>query len=113
MNKKITPLPPSPKNALSSSSGKKDEDDIFKVLEQEHIPAMREDVELAVKRFSGNMVYDAIKVAVKSGVLQWRYVAKVLLNWKKEGRSVEGSGSSIRFLPEKYTNGKMGHLVRR
>ena len=113
VNEKITPLPPSPKNASSSSSGKKDEDDVFKILEQEHIPAMREDVELAVKRFTGNWVHDAIKVAVKSGVLQWRYVAKVLLNWKKEGRSVEGLGPPIRFLPEKYTNGKLGHLVQR
>jgi len=71
--------------------------------------AMETEIDLAVKMFSAPWVVDAIKEAVKQDKPSWSYIAGILKNWKRYGRS----GTKARADPDKFIHGKYGKSVRR
>ena len=69
---------------------------------------MEEKLELAISDFSAAWVVDAIKEAVKRGKKDWRYIARILENWRKFGKNTKSNQER-----DKYIRGKYGSSVRR
>ena len=73
---------------------------------------MESEIELAVKRFTGPWVVDAIREAVKHSRKSWAYIAGILKNWERYGKDVEAPRTD-KVNPDKFVQGKYGKSVRR
>lgn len=49
-------------------------------------PMVSDNLKLAIDEYPEDWINDAIKEAVKSNVRKWRYIEKILLDWKTKGR---------------------------
>ena len=91
-----------------------DDDDVLEIAKQEKIPVMPGEVAAACAKFSHEWVKGAIKEAVMHDKREWRYVAGVLKTCLAEGHAPgqKRPQTTDRASPtEKYTNGKLSHLV--
>jgi DNA replication protein len=62
---------------------------IFKLYEDNIgvlTPMIVEDLKEAEKEYSSEWIAEAIKIAVENNKRNWRYISKILTNWKSEGR---------------------------
>jgi len=99
-------------NTPSLSNLSPSEEDAFE-LYRKNFGELSEDMEnelkLACLQFSPTWVIDAIKEAVKRGKKDWRYIARILENWRRFGKKTKGSKQD----PDKYIKGRYGHMVKR
>lgn len=91
--------------------------DIF-TLYEENIgmltPLIADELRDAEKTYPAPWIRDAIKEAVESNALKWRYIAAILERWSSEGRNDGASRRDYKKAdPDKYIRGKYGHMVRR
>jgi DnaD/phage-associated family protein len=92
--------------------------DIFTLYEQNIgmlTPMIAEELREAEKLYPLNWIKDAIKEAVALNKRSWRYIAAILERWSAEGRS-DGTyrrDSTKKEGPDKYIQGKYGHMVGR
>jgi len=98
-------------NTPSLSNLSPSEEDAFELYRQnfgEIGEDMEKELEIAVTKFSAAWVIDAIQEAVKRGKKDWRYIARILENWRKFGKNTKGNQER-----DKYIRGKYGSSVRR
>lgn len=98
-------------NTPSLSDLSPSKEDAFELYRQnfgELSEDMESELKLACLRFSPTWVIDAIKEAVKRGKKDWRYIARILENWRRFGKNTK-KGESGR---DKYIKGKYGHMVQ-
>ena len=69
---------------------------------------MEKELELATTKFSASGVMEAIQEAVKRGKTDWRYIARILENWRKFGKRPRNKND-----PDKFVKGKYSGSVRR
>jgi len=91
--------------------------DIF-TLYEENIgmltPMIAEELKEAEKLYSIAWIRDAIREAVSLNKRNWRYIARILENWSREGRHGGAyQRDSKKTDPDKYIKGRYGHMVQR
>ncbi len=92
--------------------------DIFTLYEQNIgmlTPMIAEELREAEKLYPLSWIRDAIREAVALNKRSWRYIAAILEHWSAEGRS-DGTyrrDSTKKEGPDKYIQGKYGHMVGR
>jgi len=69
---------------------------------------MENELKLAAIKFSASWVIDAIEEAVKRGKTNWRYIARILENWRRFGKKTNNKQD-----PDKFVKGKYGNSVQR
>lgn len=95
-----------------------DKPNIFILYEQNIgllTPMIGEELKEAEKIYPVSWIEEAFKEAVDLNKRNWRYISRILENWRSEGKE---SGKSRRHSkkekdPNRYIKGKYGHLVRR
>ena len=91
--------------------------DIFKLYENnigELTPIIAEQLTLAETEYPADWIRDAIREAADLNKRNWRYIQRILENWKAEGRSHGKPGGRVQEGdPDRFTKGKYGHIVRR
>ena len=92
--------------------------DIF-TLYEENIgmltPMIAEELREAEKLYPATWISDAIKEAVNQNKRKWSYILAILERWSAEGKN-DGTyrrDSAKKTGPDKYTQQKYGHMVRR
>jgi len=98
-------------NTPSLSNLSPSKEDVIEVYREnfgEPSEDMENELKLACIKFSPTWVIDAIKEAVKRGKKDWRYIARILENWRKFGKNTKSKQN-----PDKYIRGKYGSSVRR
>ncbi|MFC2016326.1 DnaD domain-containing protein [Chloroflexota bacterium] len=77
-------------------------------------PMIAEELREAEKLYKEAWIRDAIKEAVKQGKRKWSYISVILERWATEGRS-NGTyqRDSKKTGPDKYSQQKYGHMVKR
>jgi DNA replication protein len=77
-------------------------------------PMIAEELKEAEKLYPPQWIEEAFKIAVTLNKRSWRYTARILERWAREGKD---SGEYQRDIkkddPDKYIKGKYGHLVKR
>jgi len=90
---------------------------IFSLYEQNIgiiTPMIAEELKEAEKLYPPQWIEDAFKEAVALNRRSWRYVARILERWAREGKdSGEYRRDAKKDVPDKYVRGKYGHLVKR
>ncbi len=87
-------------------------------------PVIAQNLLEAIKHYPKGWVSDAIKVAAENNARSWRYIEKVLENWQAHGKNTGPPGNRpVPFRgdktdkrsddPDKYIQGKYGHMVNR
>lgn len=77
-------------------------------------PMVLAELQRAEAQYPATWVPDAIREAVLANVRSWRYIAKILARWSKDGR-----GDTTQVMPgteidvNRYTDGAYGDLFRR
>ena len=77
-------------------------------------PMILAELQRAEAQYPATWVPDAIREAVLANVRSWRYIAKILARWSKDGRgdaTPVGPGTEIDVT--RYTDGAYGDLFRR
>jgi len=70
---------------------------------------MENELQLAATRFSATWVIDAMQEAHKRQKSDWRYIGRILENWRKFGKN----SNNKRNDPDRYVKGRYGGSVRR
>ena len=90
---------------------------IFAIYEQNIgmiTPLIAEELKEAEKIYPPQWIEEAFKEAVTLNKRSWKYIARILERWAREGKD---SGEYKRDIkkdgPDKYIKGKYGHLVKR
>ncbi len=90
---------------------------IFVIYEQNIgmiTPMLSDELKAATELYPAQWIEEAIKEAVLLNKRSWRYIARILERWAKEGKSIgadrQGNKKSS---TNKYISGKYGHLVKR
>jgi len=90
---------------------------IFVIYEQNIgmiTPILSDELKAATELYQEQWIEEAIKEAVLLNKRSWRYIARILERWAKEGKSIgadrQGNKKSS---TNKYISGKYGHLVKR
>jgi DNA replication protein len=77
-------------------------------------PMIAEELKEAEKLYPPQWIEEAFKEAVTLNKRSWKYIARILERWAREGKD---SGEYKRDIkkdgPDKYIKGKYGHLVKR
>lgn len=73
-------------------------------------PMIAEELRDAEKQYPEQWIGDAIREAANLNKRNWRYIARILENWKARGRSDPSGGKDDL---DKYVKGKYGHMVNR
>jgi len=78
-------------------------------------PMIAEELREAERLYPAPWIESAFKEAVALNKRSWRYIARILERWSREGRDdgKPGRHSKGEVDPEKYFKGRYGHLVRR
>lgn len=77
-------------------------------------PMIAEELKEAEKLYPIAWIGEAIKEAVSLNKRNWRYIARILENWSREGKSHGAyQRDSKKEDPDKYIKGRYGHMVRR
>lgn len=77
-------------------------------------PMVAEELQEAEKLYPPRWIEEAFKEAVVLNKRSWKYVARILERWASEGKdSGDHKGNAKKGGPDKYIQGKYGHLVRR
>lgn len=91
--------------------------DIFTLYEQNIgmlTPLIAEELKEAEKLYPQDWLHDAIKEAVALNKRNIRYITRILERWSTEGKKTDGTHPRrSQTGPDKYFEGKYGHLVRR
>ena len=98
-------------NTPSLSNLSPSKEDVIEVYREnfgEPSEDMENELKLACVQFSPAWVVDAIKEAVKRGKKDWRYIARILKNWRRFGKNTKSKQDQ-----DKYVKGKYGSSVRR
>jgi len=95
--------------SLSPSLSFNDVLDVYRANVGEPSDDMENELKLATTKFSPLWVIEAIGEARDRGKSDWRYIARILENWRKFGRSTKGNRQD----PDRFVRGKYGHLVQR
>jgi len=97
-----------PPSLSNPSPSKEDVIEVYRENFGEPSEDMENELKLACIKFSPEWVVDAIKEAVKRGKKDWRYIARILENWRRFGKNTKSKQD-----PDKYVKGKYGSSVRR
>ncbi|MFP3899068.1 MAG: DnaD domain-containing protein [Dehalococcoidia bacterium] len=77
-------------------------------------PLIAEELKEAERLYPAQWLEEAFKEAVALNKRSWRYIARILERWAREGKD---SGEHKRDIekdgPDKYVKGRYGHLVKR
>jgi DNA replication protein len=77
-------------------------------------PMLSDELKAAAELYPANWIEDAFKEAVLLNKRSWRYIARILERWAREGKN---SGAyrqgNKKDSADKYIRGKYGHLVKR
>ncbi len=78
-------------------------------------PMIADELKDAEQNYPAAWIEEAFKEAVALNKRSWRYVARILDKWAKEGKRSGESGkhSQQKKDPDRYIKGKYGHIVRR
>jgi len=77
-------------------------------------PMIAEELKEAEKRYPQQWIEEAFKEAVVLNKRSWRYIARILERWANEGKDSGEHRQSVKASgPDKYIQGKYGHLVKR
>ena len=78
-------------------------------------PMIAEELREAERLYPAPWIESAFKEAVALNKRSWRYIARILERWSREGRDdgKPGRHSKGEIDPEKYFQGRYGHVVRR
>ena len=77
-------------------------------------PMLAEELKEAEKLYPALWIEEAFKEAVMLNKRSWRYIARILERWVREGKEIgEDRQSNKKGGTNKYIRGKYGHLVRR
>jgi DNA replication protein len=77
-------------------------------------PMISQELEEAAELYPPGWIEEAFKEAVSLNKRSWRYIARILERWAREGKdSGEHKRDTEKNGPDKYIKGKYGHLVRR
>ena len=75
-------------------------------------PMILAEIQQAQRRYPDAWIVDAIHEAVVAHVHSWRYVAKILARWGRDGRQGVPSDTAA-IDTQRYTDGTYGDLFRR
>jgi len=75
-------------------------------------PMILAEIQQAQRRYPDAWIVDAIHEAVVANAHSWRYVAKILARWGRDGRE-QVSPESATIDAQRYTDGTYGDLFRR
>lgn len=90
--------------------------DIFSLYEENIgmlTPLVAEELREAEKLYPQSWIRDAIKEAVKQNKRKWSYISAILESWSAEGKSDGTYRRDSKTDPDKYSQQKYGHMVRR
>jgi DnaD/phage-associated family protein len=77
-------------------------------------PLIADELKEAEKSYPSDWIEDAFSEAVELNRRSWRYIARILERWEREGR---GDATNRRHTkgndPDRYLRGRYGHLIRR
>ena len=77
-------------------------------------PMILAELQRAEAQYPATWLPDAIREAVLANVRSWRYIAKVLARWSKDGRGdTTSAASGTEIDVTRYTDGAYGDLFRR
>jgi len=77
-------------------------------------PMIAEELKEAEKLYPAQWIEEALKEAVMLNKRSWKYVARILERWTSEGKDSGAYRQGIKKgSPDKYIQGKYGHLVKR
>ncbi len=77
-------------------------------------PIIAEELKEAGKLYPSQWIDEAFREAVLLNKRSWKYIARILERWSREGKdSGENRQSNKKNDPDKYIKGKYGHLVKR
>ena len=77
-------------------------------------PMIAEELKEADKLYPPRWIEEAFKEAVKLNKRSWKYIARILERWAREGKdSGEYRRDAKKDGSDKYVKGRYGHLVRR
>ncbi len=84
-------------------------------LYEEHIgaltPLIAEDLRAAEQEYSPDWIEDAIHIAAKNNIRNWRYVDAILRSWKEKGRHEQNRRDSEENR-RRYIEGEFGQYVQ-
>ena len=77
-------------------------------------PLIADELKAAEKLYPPGWISEAFKIAVNRNIRKWDYISAILERWNREGKD---DGTHRRDTkkedPDKYINGKYGHMVQR
>ncbi|MBI2909698.1 MAG: DnaD domain protein [Chloroflexi bacterium] len=77
-------------------------------------PMVADELKEADQLYPAAWIEDAFREAVELNKRSWRYIARILERWAREGRSGKpGRDSQSRQDPNYYFKGKYAHLIKR
>ena len=77
-------------------------------------PMILAELQRAEAQYPATWLPDAIREAVLANVRSWRYIAKILARWSKDGRGdTTSAASGTEIDVTRYTDGAYGDLFRR
>jgi len=77
-------------------------------------PILSEELKAATELYPEQWIEEAFKEAVLLNKRSWRYIARILERWAREGKSIGADRQgNKKDSTNKYIRGKYGHLVKR
>jgi len=77
-------------------------------------PILSDELKAATELYPAQWIEEAFKEAVLLNKRSWRYIARILERWAREGKSIGADRPGNKEdSTNKYIKGKYGHLVRR
>ncbi|MEM5776510.1 MAG: DnaD domain protein [Anaerolineaceae bacterium] len=87
---------------------------IFRLYEENIGPLtslIADELQAAEREFPANWIEDAIRIAVKRNVRNWRYVEAILRSWQEKGRDEEDRRQSEKD-SRRYIEGEFGDYIK-
>ena len=104
-------------NVIASKAQQSHQENIFALYEQNIgviTPMIAEELKGAEKLYPPQWIDEAFKEAVRMNKRSWKYIARILERWAREGKEGgEHRKGTKESGPDKYIRGKYGHLVKR
>jgi len=102
---------------LPEETGATPTPNVFSLYENnigELTPILAQQLEQAAAEYPADWLSDAIREAADLNKRSWRYIQRILENWRNEGRGHGEPGRRIQERdPDRFIKGKYGHIVRR